>query len=92
METEKRLEDLKRIIDHFGVGGQVRKFNEEAFELTEAILTKGKEEILEEVADCLVLIGQFVEHFELSDEEITEKMDFKIARTILRINRDELGN
>ena len=62
-------EDLLKIIEHFGINNQQRKLQEEMFELQEAILkyenakvifgknsTLEVEHIIEEIADCLILL------------------------------------
>ena len=92
---------LKRIIDNYGVNNQLRKFNEETFELNEAIIKKEIEycfcettkkmdeyntnHIAEEIADCYVMLEQFKLYYGISDEEIKKLMDYKIDRQIDRI-------
>ena len=44
------------IINHYGLKNQIRKFNEESYELIEALFENNKEHIAEEIADCLLLI------------------------------------
>ena len=68
------------IINHYGLKNQIRKFNEESYELIEALFENNKEHIAEEIADCLLLIKQFRDFYKIQDEEIREVYDYKIAR------------
>ena len=95
------IKKLKRIINTYGVNNQLRKFNEETFELQEAIIKRETEysfcetsismekenlnHITEEIADCYVMLEQFKLYYGISDEEIKELMDYKIDRQIKRI-------
>ena len=76
---------LFKIFSHFGYRKQLRKFNEECYELTEAMLDNDKEHIKEEIADVQVLLNQFKELYEIYDDEIVEIMEHKIDRTLERI-------
>lgn len=68
------------IINHYGLKNQIRKFNEESYELIEALFENNKEHIAEEIADCLLLIKQFRDFYKIQDEEIREVYDYKLAR------------
>ena len=92
---------LKRIIDNYGVNNQLRKFNEETFELQEAIIKRETEysfcetsismekenlnHITEEIADVMVMLEQFKIYYNIKDMDIEEVMDKKINRQIDRI-------
>lgn len=90
-------EDLLKIVKNYGISNQVRKFNEECFELQEAIIIREQEEdissftdileehIAEELADCMVLIEQFKLYYNISSEEITEIFWSKVNRQLERI-------
>ena len=95
--------DLLKIIEHFGIRNQLKKFNEENYELIEAIMdmqysgwemdypgyNKAKKEytnhIIEEIADVCVILRQFMEIYNISQDEISERMANKINRTLERI-------
>ena len=93
--------DLLKIIEHFGVNNQQRKLQEEVFELQEAIIKKETEyyfcettvkkdrenlkHIAEEIADICVILRQFMEYYDITQDEITDKMVEKINRTLERI-------
>lgn len=68
------------IINHYGLKNQIRKFNEESYELIEALFENDKEHITEEIADCLLLIRQFRDFYKIQDEAIREVYDYKLAR------------
>ena len=97
-------ENLLKIINHYGVLSQLKQFNEEAYELIEAIrnyeyqydacevigckehhIEKEKEHIAEEIADCMVMIHQFIEYYKIDGNDILRIMNEKIDRTISRI-------
>lgn len=90
------------IIEYFGVRNQMKKLNEECFEFLEAVdnyedelafhLTDrvGKnmlrDHVIEEMGDILTILTQFIEKYEISQEELDPYMDFKLQRTLDRIN------
>ena len=91
--------DLLKIIEHFGVNNQQRKLAEEVFELQEAITEYRYDEnkiypevekclkghIAEEIADICVILRQFMEHYDITQDEISDRMADKINRTLERI-------
>lgn len=89
-------EKLKKIIKHYGVTPQLKYFQSEVYELTEAILWNeltphtyaDKEHITEEIADVMVMLKQFQLYYCIKDEEIEEIMKFKIDRQIERIDKE----
>lgn len=96
-------EDLLKIVEHFGINNQQRKLEEEVFELQEAIINAENnrmigicrepselaiKHIAEEIADCLVMIYQFVEYYNIDQVELCKIMDFKINRQLERINKE----
>ena len=94
-------DNLLKIIDHYGINNQLRKFNEESFELQEAIINHGwtimsfeklsektKENIAEEIADCYVILEQFRQNFGISNEELEKIMKYKIERQLERIENE----
>lgn len=94
-------EYLLEIINEFGVNNQQRKLQEEIFELQEAITIneiseiKGyeidgeennyKRLILEEMADVMVILNQFIAYYEIPHKELRNMCKKKINRTLKRI-------
>jgi NTP pyrophosphatase (non-canonical NTP hydrolase) len=76
---------LMKIYLHFGLRKQLKKLSEECYELIEAMLDEDREHIKEEIADVQVLLNQFKEYHEIYDDEIVEMMEYKIDRTLDRI-------
>lgn len=77
---------LERIFLHFGLKKQLLKLAEECLELIEAMLENDREHIKEEIADVMVLASEFKEFYEITDTELIEMMEYKIDRTIDRID------
>ena len=96
------MKDIETIIKHYGMKNQLKKLHEEVYELTEAILDCYnseipeevlKENVTEEMADCFVLLNQFLIRFDLDTNEIDKVMDSKIERQLRRIEKEkELNN
>lgn len=83
--------NLLKIFHHFGERNQLKKLNEEAYELCEAILVKDdKEHITEEVADVLIMLGQIILAYDIDNSKINEIVDSKIERTLMRIDTKKL--
>lgn len=92
METK-----LKEIIDYYGIKHQLKKFNEEAFELIEAIINYNnssygikhyqKDVVIEELSDVAVMLKQIQLYFEIKDEEINKIMEQKIDRQLKRMEK-----
>lgn len=85
-------EKLLEIIKHYGILPQLKYFQSEVYELTEAILCeelttytlKDIEHIAEEIADCLIFLKQFQIYYNIKQNQIDEIMEFKIDRTLKR--------
>ena len=73
------------ILLHFGLKNQLKKFNEECYELVESILENNREHIIEEMADVLFLINQFKALYEITDDNLVPVMEYKRDRTLNRI-------
>ena len=82
-------EDINKIFTHFGYDAQVKKLNEEFFEVTEALVLKNREMVVEEIADVLVVLEGFKEHYEISDEELLESGVPKVDRTIRKVDKSQ---
>ena len=92
---------LLKIINNYGVLNQVRQFNEECYELTEAIFDyeytetpneKLKEHIVEELADVMVMLSQFKEYYHIDGNDILKVMNEKIDRQLERMRWEDEGN
>lgn len=95
--------DLLKIINNYGVLNQLKHFQTEVYELTEAIfdyeytdmygieeLEKNlKEHITEELADNLNFLRQFQLYYEITDEEIEKVRKFKNKRQLGRIEKEK---
>lgn len=97
-------DSLLQIINNYGVLPQLKQFNEEAYELIEAIIAKeimyqsidttnsmdkfNLEHIAEEIADCYVMLNQFQLYYGIENKQIEETMKFKIDRQLKRINKE----
>lgn len=90
---------LLKIINNYGVLNQVRKFNEECYELTEAIFDyeytessdkngKLKEHIAEEIADCLNMLSQFADYYGIEEEKIYMIAEEKVDRQLERMKEE----
>lgn len=94
--NSKMYQDLRKIIEHYGINSQLKKFNEETYELVEAVLTFGKENtykslnhIIEEMGDVYVILKQLQIYYGISVSEIEDMMTFKIERQLQRIVCEE---
>lgn len=92
-------EQLKQIIEHYGVMKQLKYFQSEVFELSEAIIKyeyaddymndKFVLDIAQEIADVEVMLNQFKEYYNIKDKPIEDIMKFKIDRQLERIKNEE---
>ena len=94
--------DLLKIINHYGIESQKRKFSEEAEELRDAIveyeISNGyvggaknkrlKAHITEEIADVMVMLEQFRLYYDIPGEEIKEIIKYKIDRQTKRMSEE----
>lgn len=78
-------EKIAYIWNHFGQEAQLEKFFEEANELIEAVREGDKEHIIEELADCFVMLDQIATAFNIQSIEVILIVLKKIDRTIERI-------
>jgi NTP pyrophosphatase (non-canonical NTP hydrolase) len=98
-----KKEDVLKIIQHYGIDSQLRKFTEEYFELVEAIINAENNRLIgvsrkpselaikhiaEELSDCMVLLEQFKLYYDISSEEITEIFWSKVNRQLDRIKKE----
>ena len=104
-------ENLLKIINHYGVLPQLKHFNSEVFELTEAIfqydaqkqacenigcsrihIDKCKEHIVEEIADVLNMVEQFMYYYDIDIQDVIEIKHHKINRQLERIENEKDNN
>lgn len=90
------------IMEHFGYRAQMKKFAEESFEFLEAVdnyedlLLFGvgnhheeelaRDFVVEEMGDVLILLTEFIAKYEIGQDELNKHMDYKLARTLKRID------
>lgn len=90
---------LLKIVRHYGIDNQLRKFSEENFELIEAIVKERNDVceifqemeekwIKEEIADNLVLLSQFILYYEINLDEIEEIFKQKVERQLERMKQE----
>ena len=97
--TNAELNDNCRlIITTNGLQTQKRKFAEEAAELFEALTEwqvapskKTHDHVIEELADCSVMLAQFKQWFETDDDEIQAIMSAKVERTLKRLTIEQIN-
>lgn len=82
------MNKLRKIIDHYGQEHQIAKATEELHELIQAIIEDDKDHITEEMADVVVMLWQLVVIYDIDVLEILKIMDYKINRTIKRIEKE----
>ena len=96
-ETEAATSDaLATIIEHYGVNKQALQLCEECGELIQAVSKYIRHEghpyerdaLVEEIVDVIVVAGQFLMKFGITDETILEKMQVKISRQLDRIVKE----
>ena len=83
--------ELEQILLHYGVNNQMLKAVEELTELTEVLIkmvNKGDDlyHLIDEMADESIMLRQIKIACCISDEELEDRIQFKIDRQIKRIN------
>ncbi len=83
-------EDCLKVFEYFGYVTQRRKLVEEVDELNDEVLLFEKgigdiKDLKQELADCYILLKQFKEHYEITDEELLLEIRGKLDRTLKRI-------
>ena len=94
MTEADRSAKLRAIAAHFGLKRQLLQTMEENAELTkECSKSIRKEEIseglIEEIADVTMMIRQVMWLLAIRDEDIEKMIDYKIKRTLKRIEEGE---
>ena len=76
---------LLTIFNTYGKSHQVSKLLEEVGEFIETVINEDKENMVQEMADCMVILKQFQYYYGITDEEIIKVMKEKIDRQLKRI-------
>ena len=95
-------EDLKSIINWYGLEHQQRKLEEEVFELQEAIFDMQytytydsqsflRYHIAEELADTTVMLKQIQYFYGIEDKDVENIMLEKVQRQLDRIKKEQEG-
>ena len=74
---------ITKIADHFGLENQKVKTIEECSELITAIAKNDIDNIIEEIADVLIMVQQLRYLYDIEDN-VKEMIEFKIKRTVER--------
>ena len=83
------MKDLRKISGYYGLEHQKRKAIEELGELIVAIARDDEENIIEEIADVMVMMMQ-LEILLDCDEEVCQIIEAKVNRQIQRIRDDDI--
>ena len=88
-----REDAYRKIINHFGVQSQIEKAREELEELDEVLRSyRAKRDpvnVAAEMADVLVMLNQLMIIYNFSYSFLSALMDYKIERTLRRIEDAE---
>ena len=85
-------DNLLTIFNTYGKSHQVSKLLEEVGEFIETVINGNKENMVQEMADCMVMLKQFQYYYGITDEEIINNMQFKIKRQLERIENEKSNN
>lgn len=80
---------LLTIFNAYGKSCQVSKLLEEVGEFIETIMNEDKENMVQEMADVMVMLKQFQYYYGIEDEQIEEIMKYKINRQLERIKNEK---
>ena len=83
---------LLTIFNTYGKSHQVSKLLEEVGEFIETVINGDKENMVQEMADCTVMLKQFQYYYGIEDKEIEEVMKYKIDRQLERIENEKSNN
>lgn len=86
-------EDWLKIVEHFGLDEQIKHWFTEIYELVQAIerydgSLESKQKITSELADNYNFLGQFQQHFEITDIEIKMEQKYKNERTLKKMEEE----
>jgi predicted house-cleaning noncanonical NTP pyrophosphatase (MazG superfamily) len=78
------MNEIKHILDHFGIKNQLKKYREENIELFQAI--RDNTNIIEELADVSEVLDQLIYYYTTGKpEKVKDIRKFKRHRTLQRI-------
>ena len=85
-------ESLEKILNYYGYEAQTIQAIEEMAELSKELCKylngRGKsEKVIEEMADVQIMLNQLKLLFYVEDDELEKEMQYKVARTLGRINK-----
>ena len=83
---DKHKTRLQEIALHHGIDRQKQKAIEELNELAVALAHGNEREIIEEMADCKIMLKQLELLYNIG-EEISLEVDYKITRTMIDIKK-----
>ena len=83
---------LLTIFNTYGKSHQVSKLLEEVGEFIETVINEDKENMVQEMADVVVMLKQFQYYYGITDEEIINNIQFKIKRQLERIENEKSNN
>lgn len=93
---KSQVNKCKTISDHYGRDSQEKQAVSELMELGYVLTRRPvqrkeswREELLDEIADVLIMVQQLSLIYQLSDEDISRKVDSKLDRQIERIRHGE---
>ena len=79
---------LQLIRLNYGRKATLEKCKEELQELIEALEKRDKENIHEEVADVYNILSHIKAYYNISDEEIKERQQYKVKRQLKRMKHE----
>ena len=86
------LDRIKDIYDYYGPGIETNKFYEEIEEVKKAVKNDDRENLIEELADMYITSRHMMNRFNILEEEIYEKILFKVSRQEERIRKEQIEN
>ena len=85
------MNDLLTIFNTYGKSHQVSKLLEEVGEFIETVINEDKKNMVQEIADVMVLLEQFKLYYEITSEEITEVFWSKVERQLEGIKNETVA-
>lgn len=86
------LDRIKDIYDYYGPEIETNKFYEEIEEVKKAVKNEDRENLIEELADIFITSRHMMNRFNILEEEIYEKILFKVSRQEERIRKEQIEN
>lgn len=86
------LDRIKNIYDFYGSEIETNKFYEEIEEVKKAVKNEDRENLIEELADIFITSRHMMNRFNILEEEIYEKILFKVSRQEERIRKEQIEN